>query len=257
VAKDLFVGGGLIHMIANGAHTLKMERSDAGDGDNVLQLQGQGGSASFMGTISLRRVNSSHGGFKVRLRDGVNYDAFDIDSAALTAAFHSSLAVNVAGTLNVTGNARAAAGIRIGTDSGDNEIDDATQGSASTNLFIGNAQITVSSDSRVKDNRTPWAGSALDLIGKLSIDEFDYAEGNQPIGGIYAGRYVAPTAQDVFAVMPWAVNTQGGAECQRCLNGRTCKTHPHPWTVKAELEMGVVMKAIQELNEKVEAYGSN
>jgi hypothetical protein len=174
VALDLFVSGGLIHMIANGAHTIKFERSNAGDGDAIMQLQGQGAGAAFMGTVSLRRVTSTSGGFKVRLRPDPNFDAFDIDADALTAVFHSTLAVSVGGDLTVTGNARASAGIRIGADSGDNEIDDASQGAASTALYIGNASINVTSDSRLKTGGRDTEIEALGLLDQMRIVDFQW-----------------------------------------------------------------------------------
>ena len=143
----------------------------------------------------------------------------------------------------------AARGMRIGADSTDNLIDDASVGAASTQLFIGNASIDVTSDERVKSDIVRWQGDALVLLSGLAVREYDYAS-HEPFGNVYDGRYVGVTAQDVYKVAPWAVNTQGGAGCWSCLNGIQCGEHQNPWTVKAELLMGVVIKGIQELEQE-------
>lgn len=153
--------------------------------------------------------------------------------------------------VTISPNALVQSGIRIGADSGNNEIDDATQGAASTTLYIGNASITVSSDKRVKSNIQAWDGQATDLLSQLSVKDFDYDADHVPFGGIYDGRYVGLMAQDVFKVAPWAVNTQGGADCQNCLSGMSCEEHPQPWSVKAELMTGIMVKTMQELERRI------
>ena len=145
----------------------------------------------------------------------------------------------------------ALTGVRVGADSGDNEIDDATQGSASTTLYIGNASITVSSDMRVKSDMLAWEGNALSIINSIPVKDY-YYNSHVPHGGVYDGKYVGIIAQDVYKVIPWAVNTQGGANCRECKVGLNCETHTQPWSVRAELLMGVVVKSIQELGEEIE-----
>jgi len=140
-------------------------------------------------------------------------------------------------------------GVRIGANSGDNEIDDTTQGAASTQLFIGNASIDVTSDERVKSDILPWKSSGLGLLSQLMVKEYAYAS-HVPFGNVYYGKYVGVTAQDIYKVAPWAVNTQGGAQCWNCLNGVQCDDHVNPWTFKTDLLIGVVVKSIQELEQE-------
>jgi len=168
------------------------------------------------------------------LRSGSLVESFRIDGSAQVVDF-------TYGTFHQSG-------ARIGANSGDNEIDDATQGSASTTLYIGNASITVSSDVRVKDNIADFRGNALEMLGTIKVKEFHYTD-HKPFGG-YDGKTVGFTAQDMNRLAPWAVNTQGGADCLACIEGRECGTH-QPWQARYEFLNGLLVKAIQELNEEL------
>jgi len=138
-------------------------------------------------------------------------------------------------SLTVVGNVLASAGVRIGADSGDNEIDDASQGSASTTLYIGNASINVTSDERVKTDIASWDGDASALLRTLPVKEFGYSS-NEPLGG-YDGRYVGFTAQDLHTVAPWAVNTQGDSGL--------------PWAARYEFLNGLIVKAWQDHDSRI------
>jgi hypothetical protein len=127
----------------------------------------------------------------------------------------------------------ASVGVRIGADAAANEIDDASQGAASTTLYIGNASITVVSDARVKTNIRPYTDSALALYRRLQPVAFEYLPGFEPIGG-YVGAHVGLTAQNVYEIAPWAVNTQGDTDL--------------PWQAKFELMAGLNVRAFQELD---------
>lgn len=160
-----------------------------------------------------------------------------------------------AGVLRLTCKGNAAQGsskiiiyepFMVNADSTNNQIWTASAGAASTTLYIGNAQITVSSDVRVKDNIRPYEKSALSLLKQLPVIEFDYHDDCRPFGGVYSDRYVGMSAQDLYRLFPWAVNTQGGKDCADCLAGRDCAKHL-PWQVNHELLVGVLVKAIQEL----------
>ncbi|GEM_PF-4875984 len=131
-----------------------------------------------------------------------------------------------------------------------NQFNPGTQGAASTTMFIGNASINVTSDVRVKSNILAYQGDALALLRGLPVKEFDYLEGARPFGGIYTGRYVGFTAQDLFQVAPWAVNTQGGADCWECRAGLRCELHL-PWQARYEFTTGLIVKAIQEQDDEI------
>jgi hypothetical protein len=76
------------------------------------------------------------------------------------------------------------------------------------------------------------------------------ADGNKPFGGIYDDRYVGLTAQNLFQVAPWVVNTQGGKHCAACLAGRPCNEH-RPWQVKQDLLAGVFVRGFQQADERL------
>jgi len=225
-------------------------------------------------TIGLENASSDGLTFSAGAALSINPRLIMATSGA-TFSFQQAVEVNTASGTNLTLNAQgagdlilqtggvtlltldggndsliAAAGIRIGADSGDNEIDDATQGAASTTLYIGNSSIDVTSDVRVKSDIELWDGQATVLLNMIPVKSFDY-DSHVPFGGIYDGKYVGLMAQDVYRVAPWAVNTQGGAYCRNCLNGVDCSTHSNPWTVKADLLTGMIVKGIQELTERV------
>ena len=102
-------------------------------------------------------------------------------------------------------NIRADAGIRIGADSGDNEIDDSTQGSASTTLYIGNETIDTSvvSDRRVKTNISSTKHGLNDLLA-LDVIDFNFTkEYAEDVTTVHTGL----VAQDVEEIYPYAVET--------------------------------------------------
>ena len=137
-------------------------------------------------------------------------------------------------------------GLMIGVNAAANQIDDASNGAGSTTTYIGNASINVTSDVRVKENILPYQGDALALIRRLQVKEFDYLDAARPFGGVYTGRYVGFTAQDLYQVAPWSVNTQGGADCWECRAGLPCDLHL-PWQARYEFLNGLLVKGIQEL----------
>ena len=147
----------------------------------------------------------------------------------------------------------ASVGVRIGADSTNNEIDDATQGAASTALFIGNGQITVVSDVRVKFNIMPYVGDALSLFRQMNVVEYDMAEANKPFGGVYDGQYVGMTAQELYKTVPWAINTQGGKDCWECKAGLACNLHLR-WQVKYALMAGLFVKGFQEVGSELQSH---
>jgi len=98
--------------------------------------------------------------------------------------------------------AYAPIGVRIGADSGDNEIDDASQGSASTQLFIGNSSIDVTvSDERVKTSVTMPNGLSRKHLSLLAsaLREYEYTAGQ---AGWIGNRYVGHLAQNLWDVLP-------------------------------------------------------
>ncbi|KKN82090.1 hypothetical protein LCGC14_0313570 [marine sediment metagenome] len=148
----------------------------------------------------------------------------------------------------------AQTGIRIGADSGDNEIDDATQGAASTQLFIGNASINVTSDARLKVDIEDTQRDALSLIRQMRVVDFawDDPADQSPYGRNYRGRYTGMLAHETIKVAPWIVNDQGGGrDCPYCSTGLPGCNHL-PWKVEYEHLAGLQIKGIQQLIGRIE-----
>lgn len=145
-------------------------------------------------------------------------------------------------------------GVRIGADSGDNEIDDASQGAASTTLYIGNSSINVTSDRRIKRDIKDVSGEeALELIAKAHVVShlWDDPSDRNPHGKAARGRYVSLIAQDVIKWARWAVNAQGGQSCADCLAARACKEHPQPWQIEYQLLVPSLIAAVNHLADRV------
>ena len=153
-----------------------------------------------------------------------------------------------------SGNVRAAVGIRIGADSGDNEIDDASQGAASTALYIGNASINVTSDRRIKSEIKDYSGEeALKMFAKARAVShlWDAPADRNPHGKAARGRYVSLIAQDVIKWARWAVNAQGGQDCADCLAARACEEHRQPWQIEYQLLVPSLIAAVNHLANRV------
>ncbi len=144
-------------------------------------------------------------------------------------------------------------GVRIGTNAADKEIDDAAQGGASTALFIGDSQITVSSDKRLKTNIVDTQIDGLNMIDRFNVVDFDWNVhvSTQDTRKKRGSSYTGLLAQDVIHIAPWAVHSQGGKDCRKCLNGIECEEHPISWQLQYEYIVPILIKAVQELKAQV------
>ena len=134
---------------------------------------------------------------------------------------------------DTAGASRIDDGIRVGADSTNNLVDDASNGAGSATMYIGNASITVSSDERLKSNITPLA-DGLGIINALLPIEFDQDE-ERPWGDVR--HYVGFGARHSHNVAPWAVHTQGDTGL--------------PWKMRQEFLMAPTVRAVQQLDERV------
>lgn len=134
------------------------------------------------------------------------------------------------------GSSRIASGVRIGADSSNNLLDDASNGAGTATLYIGNASINVTSDERIKTNVREWDGDASAILKALPVKAWDNYLSDAPQGG-YEGGYVGFTAQDMHKVAPWSVNTQGDTGL--------------PWQARYEFLNGIIVKGWQEHEQKI------
>ena len=177
----------------------------------------------------------------------------DADPYGATITFYRSTGnVSTIGNVSASGYVLGAAGIAVGVIATDNRIDDASNGSGSTTLYIGNETITTSSDKRIKKDITSFTGYGLDLTSQLPVKEFAWDDPSDTQGSKNErGKYMGFIAQEVADIVPWAVNTQGGKDCENCKAGNECEEHPIPWLLNYSYIVPVLVKAVQELTEKV------
>lgn len=156
--------------------------------------------------------------------------------------------------LDVTGAGLISAGVRIGADSTNNLIDDASTGAGTATLYIGNASINVTSDIRVKPFVQNTERDGLDLVNRLRVvdhnwnDPSDRSPNNRNSRGLWMGLI----AQEVVDVAPWAVNAPD-RNCHACRAGEHCNEHPSLWVLEREHLVPILIKAVQQLAKRIQA----
>jgi hypothetical protein len=154
------------------------------------------------------------------------------------------------------GIVRLDAGAIIGNSASTNNLlDDASTGSGSTTLYIGNASVTTSSDVRLKDAIEDTKVDALGLIDQFRVVDFtwDDPSDTSEYGKNYRGTYTGMVAQETVKVAPWIINDQGGGrDCPQCMSGLACDEHGN-FQVEYQHLVPTLVKAIQELRTEVRA----
>ena len=136
------------------------------------------------------------------------------------------------------GTLRADGGVRIGSDSTNNLLDDASNGAGTATLYIGNASINVTSDENIKSNIRP-IDDGLVIVNALLPIEFDQDE-ERPFGDVR--HYMGFGARHSHKVAPWAVHTQGDTGLL--------------WKMRQEFLMAPTVRAVQQLDERLKALES-
>ena len=120
----------------------------------------------------------------------------------------------------------------------------ASSGGGSSALFIGNAQISVSSDRRVKNNIQCYTCSAVSVLDNARVVEFEYdrekMNDKSDFGPSSRGKYVGLIAQEMIEYARWAIN-----------DGEGDPEGEHIWKAEYEHMVPLLIKAVQELNERV------
>jgi hypothetical protein len=158
-------------------------------------------------------------------------------TAGVTATFESGGKIGFGDTDPDNGGLVVADGVVIGADSTDNLIDDASNGAASTTLYIGNETIdTTVSDERLKQNIRPSQDGALSFLQQFNVKSFEWLPENprSELGPIQYGLI----AQEVQTFAPQYIKQ--GSNPDDIMSIRF-----------AELT-GVTIKAIQELNLQID-----
>ena len=155
------------------------------------------------------------------------------------------------------GAARFNGGFYLGNSNNTNsKMDDASVGSGSTTMYIGNASITTSSDTRLKTDIKTTSIDALNLIDKLNVVDFGWDDPADisEYGKNYRGKYVGMLAQETVKVAPWIINDQGGGkDCPNCMSGLECDTHGM-FQVEYQHLVPTLVKAVQQLRQELKEF---
>lgn len=105
-----------------------------------------------------------------------------------------------------SGITRLSGGARIGSNSTNNLIDDATNGSSTQTLYIGTYTIDVSapSDSILKENIVDTTIDSLSILDQLQLRDFNWKEDNPNYGHLREKQF-GMVAQEVEEVLPHLV----------------------------------------------------
>ncbi|MCB9823626.1 tail fiber domain-containing protein [Candidatus Nomurabacteria bacterium] len=130
----------------------------------------------------------------------------------------------------------AGGGFHIGNAVDANLLDDSSNGSGSTTMYIGNASINVTaSDRRLKDNIETSNLNALELINRFEVVDFDWKEGTKWAD---RGRATGLIAQDVYEYLPQVVDKPDDPA--------------NTWSIEYHHLVPYLIKGIQEQEQKIE-----
>ena len=239
-----------------------------GDGADAITRVGiYAGGASAFSVLDLGRNNAS---CRSSLTYNASADSLTIGTAACASnltmlsngnmgigttapvaqlTFSGAPGLQVQGHLATVGSANFQGGIYIGVAPNNASepvhIDDSSNGGSSTALFIGNAQISVSSDRRVKNNIQCYTCSAINVLDNARVVEFEYdrekMNDKSDFGPSSRGKYVGLIAQEMIEYARWAIN-----------DGEGDPEGEHIWKAEYEHMVPLLIKAVQELNERIE-----
>ena len=123
-------------------------------------------------------------------------------------------------------------------------ITTAASGGGTCTLYIGNEAIQTSSDRRVKNNIQCYTCSAVDVLDNARVVEFEYDKekisDKSDFGPSSRGKYVGLIAQEMIEYARWAIN-----------DGEGDPEGEHIWKAEYEHMVPLLIKAVQELNERV------
>ena len=198
--------------------------------------------------------NNAHGRIKI-FENGV----IDFANGGSGGSIATRVRINGSGGMNVgngvissasgDGNIVVDEGIYIGTFNGDNQIRSSSAGSGSSNLFIGNAQIQVSSDRRLKENIVDTVVDASEELKKVRVVDFTWNDpSDQSFNNKNArGTWTGVIAQELVDVFPFAVNAPRKEE-DLSIDHESEKT----WMLNQDQLVPVLIKGFQQALTRIE-----
>lgn len=185
---------------------------------------------------------------------GVNMAQADLKFVA-GGAYRAFLDNSDTGRLVLEGGLRSGAGAGIGTTvSTDNQIWTASQGAASTTLYIGNASINVTSDRRHKTDIVDSQRDSVKLLSGLRVRDFlwDDPSDTAPINRNSRGLWTGLIAQEIVNQVPWVVNAPDRT-CLTCRTGQPCTQHEGFWHIEYEHLMPLTILGWQNHEQRIAA----
>jgi len=154
--------------------------------------------------------------------------------------------IDSAGLVTFEETARLALGAFFGTVTNTKRIDDASNGTGTATLYIGNAAIQVSSDVRLKENIEDTQLDALDAISQIKVKDFTW---NDPSDTSHnnrnaRGKWTGLIAQELVEVLPFVVNAPRKEE-----DGSIDYESGDHWTLDQSQLCPVLIKAVQQQQE--------
>ena len=151
--------------------------------------------------------------------------------------------------LHVAGNALITSSLWIGVKADENAFYTSSAGSSSTAMYIGNQQITTSSDKRLKKNIIDTESNGLSVVNKFRVVDFNWDDpSDQCINNKNArGTWTGFLAQEALEVAPYSVNAPRPEGKEIDYDSEST------WKMDYGQLVPILTKAIQELSAKVEA----
>jgi len=246
-----------------GGHLMTFGKSRSATPDNytIVQDGDQLGRISFQGTDGTHFVAAAQIHATVDGTPGANdmpgrlsfhttsdggttlSERMRIDSSGKVGIGTSSLST----TLHVNGTILGTGGVYISAFDGDKLITDASQGGGSDALFIGNAQIQVSSDARIKKDVVNTNINATEELKKVRVVDFTWDDPkDQSYNNKNArGQWTGAIAQELISIFPHIINAPRDKETLKVDNDSERK-----WLVEYENLVPILIKSIQELSAK-------
>ena len=256
---------GLLHVHGDQNYLLYVKQSDT----NIHVAAFRGPSSSGLdfhldGGNSVVRLNSTGSGHAMR---------FDTEDGNERMRIQSGGNVGIASTapntkLDIGGECLGANGFYPGTYDDRYRINSSSSGNGSNTVYIGNQTITTSSDKRLKKNISDSELDALTVLDKIKFYDFNW---NDPAEtGLNnknsRGRWTGFLAQEAVEHFPTMINAPRKYQTSEVRNGKVHEVNlseddpeygqldfedDSTWLVDQTATTPLMMKAIQELSEKV------